>query len=82
MNDEHQVPIWFFIGSLLLIYGIIITGTGIYLWICPPPVDQRVDMFWLHANIWWGCLLVAIGLFYSIRFNPRRKQAETIYGRA
>ena len=37
MHDEHQVPIWFFIGVLLLIYGIIITGTGIFLWIWPPP---------------------------------------------
>ena len=80
MQEEHQVPIWFFIGVLLLIYGIIIFATGLYLWVYPPPVEHRVDMFWLHADVWWGCLLVVIGLFYSIRFNPRRRR-ETIYGR-
>ena len=29
MHDEHQIPIWFFIGGLLLIYGVLITGAGL-----------------------------------------------------
>jgi FtsH-binding integral membrane protein len=78
MHEEHQVPIWFFIGCLLLIYGLIITATGIYLWICPP--EHQVELFQYHADVWWGCLLVVLGLFYSIRFNPWGK-GETIYGR-
>lgn len=81
MHDEHQVPIWFFIGGLLLIYGLIITGTGIYLWVNPPPVSEQVHLFKLHADVWWGCLLVVVGLFYSIRFNPCGKHEETICGR-
>ncbi len=81
MQDEHQVPIWFFIGGLLLIYGIIITATGIFLWIWPPPVAKQVEMFSYHADVWWGCLLVVLGLFYSIRFNPWGAREETIYGR-
>jgi hypothetical protein len=81
MHDEHQVPIWFFIGGLLLVYGIIIFGTGLYLWFVPPPVEHRVDMYEFHADVWWGCLLIAIGLFYSVRFNPWRHSGETIYGR-
>jgi hypothetical protein len=80
MQEEHQVPIWFFIGGLLLIYGLIITATGVFLWIFPPPVSEQVEMFRFHADVWWGCLLIVIGLFYSIRFNPWRR-AETIYGR-
>jgi hypothetical protein len=80
MHDEHQVPIWFFIGGLLLVYGLIITGTGLYLWAFPLPVEQRVDMYWLHADVWWGGLLIVVGLFYSLRFNPWRHR-ETIYGR-
>jgi hypothetical protein len=81
MHEEHQVPIWFFIGCLLLTYGLIITATGVYLWICPPPVSKQVEMFWLHADVWWGCLLIVLGLFYSIRFNPWGHREETIYGR-
>jgi hypothetical protein len=26
----------------------------------------------LHAPIWWGGLLLALGLFYGVRFRPRR----------
>ena len=78
MHEEHQVPIWFFIGSLLLVYGVIITATGVYLWVKPP--EHTVALYKLHADVWWGLLLVAIGLFYSIRFRPWRR-GETIYGR-
>ena len=38
-------------------------------------------MFSYHANVWWGCLLAVLGLFYSIRFNPWGRREETIYGR-
>ncbi len=53
MDTEHQIPIWFFIGSLLLIYGVLITGSGIYGAIFPPPVEHRVTLWELHADIWW-----------------------------
>jgi hypothetical protein len=70
MHEEKQVPIWFFIGGLLLVYGIIVFGTGLYLWAFPP--EHRVALFELHADVWWGILLIVVGLFYSIRFCPWR----------
>lgn len=70
MHDEHQIPIWFFIGVLLLIYGLLITGSGVYNLVSPPPVDQRVQLFELHADLWWGLLMTAAGLFYVVRFRP------------
>ncbi len=36
MHSEHQVPIWFFVGSLLFIYGLAITGAGFYAWVILP----------------------------------------------
>ena len=72
MHDEHQVPIWFFIGGLLLIYGILITGVGVYHIAAPPPEEARVTLYNLHADIWWGLLMVATGLFYAIRFHPSK----------
>jgi hypothetical protein len=69
-SEHHQVPIWFFIGAILLVYGVLIVATGIYTWAVPP--EPRVDLYELHADVWWGFLLVIIGLFYCIRFNPRR----------
>jgi hypothetical protein len=73
MESEHQVPIWFFIGALLLVYGIIIAGAGIYALVCPPPLEHRVALFEWHADLWWGLLLVVLGVFYCLRFHPWHK---------
>ncbi len=35
----------------------------------------------LHADLWWGMLMVAVGLWYSLRFNPLRP-GETLTGDA
>jgi hypothetical protein len=65
---EHGIPIWFFIGALLAVYGVLILGAGIAGLFHPPPVALAN----LHAGIWWGALLIAIGLFYAWTFRPRR----------
>jgi hypothetical protein len=71
MESEHQIPIWFFIGALLGIYGIIILLTGVYLAIFPPPPEQQVVLSRLHADIWWGAMMTVLGAFYCIRFRPK-----------
>ena len=75
MEEKHQIPIWFFIGALLLVYGLLIVGAGIYALVCPPPVEHRVALFELHADIWWGLLLTALGTFYCLRFHPWHRQS-------
>lgn len=65
-----KVSIWFFIGTLLLAYGILIMGDGIYELSSPPA--HPVVLANLHAGIWWGAVLLAIGLFYTIRFFPKK----------
>jgi hypothetical protein len=74
MESEHQIPIWFFIGALLGVYGVIIFITGIFLAVWPPPEEQRVALFNLHSDIWWGAMMTIIGVFYCYRFNPARKK--------
>lgn len=64
---EHGIPIWFFIGALLAVYGVLIFGAGIFGLFHPP----RVALANLHAGIWWGALLVVIGLGYVRAFRPR-----------
>jgi FtsH-binding integral membrane protein len=68
MHREGMVSIWFFIGMLLSVYGVLILGAGIYEWNSPPPV-VRAD---LHAAVWWGMLLIALGAIYVYRFAPRK----------
>ena len=67
---EGGISIWFFIGIALLVNGAFILGAGIWELFHPP--ENPVVLFHLHANVWWGALLVALGLFYSIRFVRRR----------
>jgi hypothetical protein len=70
MHRPGMISIWFFIGALLLVYGVLILGAGIYEITTPPehPV-VRAD---LHAGIWWGALLIVLGGFYAVRFRPGR----------
>jgi hypothetical protein len=69
---EHKgmISIWFFIGVLLLFYGIVIFAAGIYDLYNPP--EHPVVLASLHAGIWWGALLIAMGAWYSIRFSPKK----------
>ena len=69
-EHDRQIPIWFFIGLLLGIYGLLILGTGIYGWIHPPSV--KVALWDLHADVRWGALLTILGAFYFVRFRPGR----------
>jgi hypothetical protein len=66
-----MISIWFFIGISLAVNGGLILAAGIYQ-LMDPPVNPGVVLFHLHANLWWGALLLAIGAIYCIRFRPRR----------
>ncbi|HUB80262.1 MAG TPA: hypothetical protein VMB03_15770 [Bryobacteraceae bacterium] len=68
MHRPGMISIWFFIGVLLLAYGLLILGAGIYGLDHPP----NVKLANLHAGIWWGALLTALGLFYTLKFKPGR----------
>ena len=72
MHDRKLISIWFFIGILLLSYGVIITGSGLWELVSPPV--HPVVMADLHTPIWWGLILLAIGGHYSYHFSPRRKK--------
>jgi len=70
MHKTGMVPIWFFIGVILLAYGAIITGASIYEVFVPPA--RTVVLADLHAGVWWGGFLFLVGLFYSVHFWPGR----------
>ncbi len=66
---RESLSIWFFSGVLLLVYGLLIAGTGIYeFWHPPTPVPV---LYQLHPAIWWGGIMTAMGLFYTVKFRPR-----------
>jgi hypothetical protein len=66
-----MISIWFFIGISLAVNGALILAAGVYQ-LVNPPAQPGVVLFNLHANVWWGALLLLLGLVYCIRFRPAR----------
>lgn len=71
LSHKKAVPIWFVIGCLLTVYGALILGSGIYDYFVP--ANTSVAVPWLHLQVWWGLLVLALGLTYVILFHPRVK---------
>ena len=67
-KDHHIIPVWFFVGVLLLIYGVLITATGIIEFSNPPATVLSN----LHPAIWWGAILTVIGAIYTYLYWPRK----------
>ena len=68
--DKKSLSVWYFIGWLLLVYGILILGAGLgILSEQAPPVMAE-----LRVGIWWGAFLMAIGLAYLYFFRPGRQR--------
>ncbi|PYV80677.1 MAG: hypothetical protein DMG93_18360 [Acidobacteria bacterium] len=61
-----MISIWFFIGCLLTLYGGLILAASFQTHSTPAVAMQN-----LHLQLWWGIGLLAIGLFYAVRFRPR-----------
>ena len=74
MKAGGSLSIWFFIGLSLAVNGAVIFARGIYELMYPPEV--QVVLSNLHANIWWGGVLLVLGLFFSLRFSPSRERAR------
>lgn len=70
MHAESSISIWFFIGISLLGNGLLIFGAGLYELVHPPA--EPVVLFSLHANVWWGALLLLAGAVYCYHFRPGR----------
>ncbi len=72
MSGRGHISIWFFIGVLLLAYGILIFGTGLYELFVPP--EHPVVMARLRPAIWWGGMLLLLGAYYCYHFAPGRSK--------
>ena len=70
MHSGH-ISIWFFIGVLLTTYGALILAYGVYELFTGSLA--HVVLANLHAPVWWGGLMMLLGLFYSVKFRPGRE---------
>ena len=65
-ENRHIIPVWFFVGVLLLVYGVLIFFSGLTEWSHPP----ETVLSELHAPVWWGTILAVLGSAYCWIFRP------------
>ena len=71
MSEKHHIiPVWFFVGILFLVYGVLILGSGLAKWSNP----SGTVLAELHAPVWWGGLLIVLGGVYSGVFWPGKQK--------
>ena len=52
-------PIWYFVGLLLSVMGLIIFATGIYILINPG--ENKTVLSHLNPDVWWGAVMIIAG---------------------
>ena len=65
-----KIPIWFFIGLMLTIYGAMVLSYGLYE--LATGTVANVPLAYLHTPVWWGGILFLVGLVYLVKFRPGR----------
>lgn len=70
MHGRNLISIWFFIGVLVLVYGVIILGAA---FLAGGSGERQVVLQELRVDIWWGSLMTVLGLVYTIKFRPRKQ---------
>lgn len=71
-EQKESISIWYFVGLILTVYGVLITSAGLYDLVAG--VKRDTVLAELHAGIWWGALLLVLGVIYLYFFSPRRQK--------
>ncbi len=73
MHAEPKMKsIWYFVGIMLSVMGLIVTSSGVYYFLFPNGTKTVLGN--LHPNIWWGLIMIASGLIFY--FTNRNKFVE------
>ena len=60
--------IWFFVGILLLVLGVLILGAGIIGLMSDEPGQTVLAN--LHPRVWWGGIMTVAGMLFLV-FNRK-----------
>ncbi len=73
-QEQQGLTIWSFLGFIFIIYGLAITGAGIY-YIFYPHVSTA--LYALNPSLWWGAIMLLVGLVFTVGDRKyRKKQAK------
>ena len=68
MSEHKMISIWFFVGLMLTVLGIIITATGVYFLFRP---QHETTLAELNPSLWWGAVMLVGGLSFLIPSSRR-----------
>jgi hypothetical protein len=66
---KQMISIWFFIGCLLTLYGLLILYAGVQTFLEVSAQGGAVQG--LHLPLWWGIGMTILGSAYVVHFRPR-----------
>lgn len=69
---RQHFEVWFYIGVLLGLYGIMLTFAGVYQWVHPP----HTVLAGKHATFWAGCILLLVGATYTVTSWPAKAKTS------
>lgn len=65
----EALSIWFFVGVMTLLYGLVLLPYGAYAWLGHHEASTVLHQ--LHPTFWWGLLLTIFGGVYTLIYRPR-----------
>jgi hypothetical protein len=71
--EMKQANIWFLVGLLQTIYGLIMVIAGIRQ-LTHPPATLLAN---LHATLWAGVAILLMGAVFVATNNPRRRRGKS-----
>lgn len=69
-QKKGRRPIWYFVGLMLFMVGLLIVIAGILNLFMSLPGTSVVGN--THPNLWWGGLITLFGAFYIWKFSGAR----------
>ena len=69
---QRNIQVWFYIGAVLALYGILLTAAGVYQWFHPP----ATVLAGYHATFWAGITLLIVGGAYTLIYWPHRGESK------
>ncbi len=69
-QETGRRPIWYFVGWMLSVIGLLIVIAGIISLFTALPSTSVVKS--THPDLWWGAFITIIGIFYIWKFSGRR----------
>ena len=70
----ESLSIWFFVGVMTLLYGIVLLPYGAWEWFTGNEAPTVLNH--LHPTFWWGLLLTIFGASYTFHYRPRPGDKE------